>query len=187
MRNSRRFRNCGTSCRVAESGRERNRVEQPWNSAGWRSAIHAFTNSHKTWEQNNEHLQFEFLALMCIFFRGKIRGKICNIKTRCITFPGKDVPWESPSCGPRVCPAWRGDRVRPVAATQPRARAPSSRRSRFWPHGLVTRVGHTGWPHRMAKRPHGTWAAWNLPPVFRWRHPTTGDEIIVMNEQGYGR
>jgi hypothetical protein len=74
----------------------------------------------------------------------------------------------------------RGDRVRPAAATQPRARASSSRRSRFWPHGLVTRVGHTGWPH-------GTWAAWNLPPVFRWRHPTTGDEIIVMNEQGYGR
>lgn len=27
----------------------------------------------------------------------------------------------------------------------------------------------------------------NLPPVFRWRHPATGDEIIVMNEQGYGR
>ena len=27
----------------------------------------------------------------------------------------------------------------------------------------------------------------NLPQVFRWRHPATGDEVIVMNEQGYGR
>jgi hypothetical protein len=26
----------------------------------------------------------------------------------------------------------------------------------------------------------------NLPQVFRWHHPATGDEIIVMNEQGYG-
>ena len=49
----------------------------------------------------------------------------------------------------------RGDRVRPAAATQPRARASSSRRSRFWPHGLATRAGHTGWPHRMATRDLG--------------------------------
>ena len=27
----------------------------------------------------------------------------------------------------------------------------------------------------------------NLPQVFRWRHPATGDEVVVMNEQGYGR
>lgn len=27
----------------------------------------------------------------------------------------------------------------------------------------------------------------NLPPVFRWRHPATSDEVIIMNEQGYGR
>ena len=26
----------------------------------------------------------------------------------------------------------------------------------------------------------------NLPQVFRWRHPATNDEIIVMNEQEYG-
>ena len=23
--------------------------------------------------------------------------------------------------------------------------------------------------------------------VFRWRHPTTGDEVVVMNEEHYGR
>ncbi len=61
------------------------------------SRLHEFSQNMGT--KQREHLQFEFLALMCIFFRGKIRGKICNIKTRCITFPGKDVPWESPSCG----------------------------------------------------------------------------------------
>ena len=27
----------------------------------------------------------------------------------------------------------------------------------------------------------------NLPQVFRWRHPTTGDEVVVMNEEHYGR
>ena len=27
----------------------------------------------------------------------------------------------------------------------------------------------------------------NLPQVFRWKHPATGDEVVVMNEQGYGR
>ena len=26
----------------------------------------------------------------------------------------------------------------------------------------------------------------NLPQVFRWRHPATGDEIVVINEQHYG-
>ena len=27
----------------------------------------------------------------------------------------------------------------------------------------------------------------NLPQVFRWRHPATGDEVVVMNEEHYGR
>jgi hypothetical protein len=27
----------------------------------------------------------------------------------------------------------------------------------------------------------------NLPQVFRWKHPATGDEVIVMNERGYGK
>ena len=26
----------------------------------------------------------------------------------------------------------------------------------------------------------------NLPRVFRWQHPATRDEVIVMNERGYG-
>jgi hypothetical protein len=26
----------------------------------------------------------------------------------------------------------------------------------------------------------------NLPQIFRWRHPSTGDEIVVMNEEQYG-
>ena len=69
-------------------------------------------------------------------------------------------------------------RLNPVLEHHPHAGADSGHTG--WPHGLATQDGHTGWPH-------GTWAAWNLPPVFQWRHPTTGDEIIVMNEQGYGR